>query len=268
MTSPPSPPTASRGAARVALDAGVDALRFFTRLPLPDGLGSPAARVFDGIASAAPLAGVAVGAAAAAALGLGLALGLPPLAAAAFAVAVAAILSGALHHDALCDVADGFGGGRTREAKLAIMRDSHVGSYGVTALTLALIARVTLIAALGERLGPGSAAAALIAAAALARPLALLPALLLAPARPDGAGAAARPSPRAVAVGCALGSAATLVLSGFGPGGTAIVVAGLAALAVTALARRQIGGYTGDVCGAVAELAEIAALAALVAAAS
>jgi adenosylcobinamide-GDP ribazoletransferase len=71
-----------------------------------------------------------------------------------------------------------------------------------------------------------------------------------------------------VAVGCALGAAATLALSGLGPGGTAIVVAGLAALAVTALARRQIGGYTGDVCGAVAELAEIAALAALVAAAS
>jgi cobalamin-5-phosphate synthase len=50
--------------------------------------------------------------------------------------------TGALHEDGLADVADGFGGGRTREQKLALMRDSRIGAYGAVARMLALITRV------------------------------------------------------------------------------------------------------------------------------
>jgi adenosylcobinamide-GDP ribazoletransferase len=200
-------------------------------------------------------------------LAAALVVSLPALPAAAFAVAASVALSGALHLDGLADVADGFGGGRTREAKLAIMRDSRIGVYGGSAVALALITRVALVAALAEADG-AAAVFGLIAAAALARPLALLPTLLLRPARSDGLGQAARPRAGAVAAGCCLGAAAAALGCGVAAGAAAAILAAAAALAVAALARRQIGGYTGDVCGATAEVAELAALAALAAAGS
>lgn len=46
------------------------------------------------------------------------------------------LLTGALHEDGLADFLDGFGGGTTRERILAIMKDSHIGSYGVIGLIL------------------------------------------------------------------------------------------------------------------------------------
>ncbi|MBB3973794.1 adenosylcobinamide-GDP ribazoletransferase [Hansschlegelia beijingensis] len=269
MTPNGPPPPSGRSSPRRALDAAGDALRFFTRLPVPSAWSTPQPeRIFDGVAAAAPLAGAVAGAVAGEALGAGLALGLPALPAAAFAVIAGVALTGALHQDALADVADGFGGGATRKRKLEIMRDSSVGAYGVSALTLALGARITLVAALAERLGEEGALLALIAAAALSRPLALLPALLLKPARADGAGRAARPRAASVAVGCGLGALAALLLAGVGAGLAAAAAAAVAALGVTALSRAQIRGYTGDVCGAATEVAEIAALVALVAAAA
>ncbi|GLK67845.1 adenosylcobinamide-GDP ribazoletransferase [Hansschlegelia plantiphila] len=247
-------------------DAAGDALRFFTRLPVPPGWGTRQPdRIFDGVAALAPFAGAVIGALSGVALTACLALGLAPLAAAVFAVAAGVLVSGALHQDGLADVVDGFGGGATRERKLAIMRDSGVGAYGATALSLALMARVALVASLVASLGPESAVLALIAAAALSRPLALLPTRLSAPARGEGAGASARPKARSVAIGCALGLATTIAFGGVPGGVAAAAFGGAAALGVVALARRQIGGYTGDVCGAAAELAEIAALAALAA---
>lgn len=248
---------------RRCLDAVGDAVRFFTRAPVPARFGAQdLGPIFEGVAAAAPVAGLVVGAVAGGTLAVLLWLGLAPLPAAAFAVAAAVALTGALHEDALADVADGFGGGRTREAKLAIMRDSAVGSYGASALALALIARVALIAQLAEHLG-GDAALSVAAAAVIARPLALLPTRLLPPARTDGVGHAATPSAGAVAIGGALGAVLALALSGLAGGGAAIMLAVIAALGLAALAKRQIGGVTGDVCGAIAELGEIAALLAL-----
>ena len=42
--------------------------------------------------------------------------------------------TGCLHEDGLADFFDGFGGGTTRERTLAIMKDSHIGTYGVIGL--------------------------------------------------------------------------------------------------------------------------------------
>ena len=246
-------------------DALADAARFFTRAPVPAGWGGGG---FDGIAAAAPLAGALIGAGTAATLALALAIGLPPLPASAFATAAGVAFSGALHLDGLADVADGFGGGRDRNAKLAIMRDSRLGTYGGAAIALALIARVTLAAALVERLGAEGAACALVAGAALARPLAFLPTLSLDPARTDGLGRGASPKAASVGLGVGLAAIAALLLGGMAAGLAAIALSCAAAAAVTALAGRQIGGHTGDVCGAAAEIAEIAALVGLIVAAS
>lgn len=233
---------------------------------MPAGWGGGAS--YSGLAAASPLAGALVGIASGLALVSALAIGLPALPAAVAAAAVGVALSGALHLDGLADVADGFGGGTSLERKLEIMRDPRLGSYGGAALTLAVLARVTLVAGLVPELGGIGAMLAVIAAAALARPLAFLPTLALQSARADGLGHAARPSRLGVLTGFGIAAAAALLLTGLVAGVAAIALAFAAAASITFVAQRQIGGYTGDVCGASAELAEIAALAGLLAAAA
>ena len=63
--------------------------------------------------------------------------------AAALALAATLAVTGCLHEDGLADTADGFGGGRYRERKLDIMRDSRLGTYGACALMMSLILRWT-----------------------------------------------------------------------------------------------------------------------------
>ncbi len=246
---------------------GVAMVRFYSRLPMPR-------LPFEGDAHAPPdfrraprmlpLAALLIGLPGALILALGAALGLPPLVAAALAVAAAALATGAFHEDGLADTFDGLGGGWTPERRLEIMRDSRIGSYGGTALMLALIARVACLAAMLERGGLAAGVGAMLAAAVLSRPIALLPLALLPPARPDGASAlVGRPS-RAIAA-LAIGVALLLALALTVFAGTPVtgVFSGLAlALAVTGLltrwSARSIGGQTGDVAGACQQLSEIA----------
>lgn len=127
---------------------------FLTRLPLPR-LTDAAARTPVSRASwAFPLVGLAVGLVGALTLwGTALA-GLPPLVSALATLAVTVALTGALHEDGLGDLADGFGGGATRDRKLEIMRDSRVGSYGVLALLFSIGLRAGALTALLETGGP------------------------------------------------------------------------------------------------------------------
>src|SRR5437763_1531756 len=76
--------------------------------------------------------------------------GLPDLAAAALALGAGAILTGALHEDGLADVADGFGGGRDIAAKLEIMRDSRLGTYGALILLVSFAAKLSALAVLPD----------------------------------------------------------------------------------------------------------------------
>ncbi len=242
-------------------------LRFFSRLPLPAPPFEPSAHVapdLPRLAYMVPIAGAAIAAIGALALGLAHALGLPPLVCAGLAVSALVIVTGALHEDGLADVADGFGGAKERERKLEIMRDSRIGAYGGVALALSLMLRVAALGALAEQ-GPGAAAAALVLAGASSRAFALIPLALLAPARAEGLGAGAA----RLDAGGALSAGVTglIVASLLGLGilglGRAIFAFGLAlaaALAMSAIARRQIGGQTGDVAGAAQQLAEIACL--------
>ena len=212
---------------------------------------------------AAPVAGGFVGLVGALVLALTGLIGLPALLRAGLATSALVAATGALHEDGLADVADGFGGGATRAMKLDIMRDSRIGAYGATALTLSLILRVGALAAALDG-GFWRASISLIAVAALSRAGALIPLALLEPARADGAGAAAgRLEPGALAGAWGSALAITLVLGlvsfGFGRALAATLASGVAALAMVALARRAIGGQTGDVAGATQQAAEIAA---------
>ncbi len=236
-----------------------DALAFFTRFPLQaSGPLDP-----NRIAWAAPVAGAAVALLGVLALAASAFFHLPVFFSAALATTFMIASTGALHEDGLADVADGFGGGKTRERKLEIMRDSRIGTYGAAALALALILRVGALAAvLGAGLAPASGA--LIAVAALSRAGVLAPLAFLDPARTDGAGASAgRVQPTAFGAAClsALGLAfiAGEPTLGLGPTLRAGLGAALGASAMVALARRQIGGQTGDVAGAAQQWAEIGA---------
>ncbi len=240
-------------------------LRFFTRLPLPAIESGPPD--WPRIAWAAPLAGAIVGAIGGFSLIVTDELSLPPFVGAALAVAALVATTGALHEDGLADVADGFGGGATREDKLAIMRDSRLGAFGAVALILALLLQVAAVAGL-LRFGLGFAFAGLVLANAAARAGALVPLALLSPARADGAGAAGGGLEGSHLTAAALSVVAVAVATGLPWLGLfralfAAVLAGSSAYAVSTLARRQIDGQTGDVTGAAALVSEIVGLCAL-----
>lgn len=230
---------------------------FYTRLPVSVRPG----RSFAAAQWAAPVVGAGVG------LGMGLllwlvsAVGVPAGVAAAFALAAGVWVTGALHEDGLADVADGFGGGVSRADKLAIMKDSRLGTYGGLALMLALLVRWAAVTALAAA-APLTMIAALVAAHAASRATIPLFMLRLPSARPggvadgvgriEGAGAVA-----AIAIGFVLLLPCGLLFA-------AACVALLAGvfLIVASLALKQIGGQTGDVLGSLQQCGEIAVLAA------
>ena len=235
------------------------AFHLLTRLPLgavrADPAGVPAA---THPARCYPLVGLVVAVLAAAAFALAGWLALPAFLGAVAALAVAILVTGALHEDGLADVADGFGGGRDRAAKLAIMRDSRIGTYGVLALILVLAARGGSLAATAE---PALVAAGLLTAHALSR-AGLAPLMWALPAaRSDGlAAVTGRPGGSDVLTALIIGAATALLLLDFAVAVTAILACAVAQWGLALQARRQIGGVTGDVLGAAQQLGEAAVL--------
>lgn len=194
------------------------------------------------------------------------------------AIGVQVLLTGALHEDGLADTADGFGGGRDREHKLAIMRDSRIGTYGVVALVLAFGLRFTAIDELANSLISSSdeydqavshtsaVIIALTAAGAVSRSAMAALWYLLPPARSDGLAASGgavpfRPAITSILLGAALGFFLLPFESWAAVMGTVALACGLAVV----IAKTQIGGHTGDVLGAVQQVSEIAALLAIAA---
>ncbi|HMK78790.1 MAG TPA: adenosylcobinamide-GDP ribazoletransferase [Xanthobacteraceae bacterium] len=244
-----------RSPAGIAGDLAV-AIAFCTRLPV----GALATDRSD-LARASwamPVAGALVALAGALAYWVPWRLGVAPSAAAAVALAATLLITGCLHEDGLADTADGFGGGDTRERKLAIMRDSRIGTFGVCALIVSFALRWGALASLAT---PLAVAAALIAAHVAAR--GVLPAFMrfVPPARPDGLAAQAGRPPLASVVVAALIGAAAL---GLGLGPVAMVIAtmllAVAGAFMAWLTGRQIGGQTGDVLGALEQTAEMLVL--------
>jgi adenosylcobinamide-GDP ribazoletransferase len=237
-------------------DGFTTATAFFTRIPI-----EPRRRAAWQIADAAwafPLVGAGIGAVVALAFFLAQLVGLGSWPAALSAVLAGLFLTGALHEDGLADAADGLCGGADREAKLAIMRDSRHGTYGVLALLASVGLRAAAVAQLGDLIHVGLA---LVAAHAASRAALAAALRLLSPARTDGLGAMAG-TPSAAAVIASVGLGLGIALSALGPvrGAVALGLTGAAVFVAAALARRQIGGYTGDVLGAFQQIGEIVML--------
>ena len=238
------------------LDDFRTAVAFLTRLPMPHPQG-PMPPNFVRAHRAFPLVGALIGGVVGlVCLGLR-AVGVPDLAAAALALGASAILTGALHEDGLADVADGFGGGRDRDAKLEIMRDSRLGTYGALILLVSFVARVAALAAIPD----GVVVPGLIAAHALARGVLPAMSMTLPYARTDGlARNAGQPDMAIGAAAAGLALLIALLALSWADAFWAAVLAGLSAAGMAWLARRQIGGQTGDVLGGAEQVAETAIL--------
>ncbi len=239
------------------------ALALLTRLPMGPRGGAEAPDIARA-GRVMPLVGALIGLVGAAAFWLSSGLGLPPLVSGLVAVAATILFTGAFHEDGLADTADGLGAAAEGARRLEIMRDSRTGAYGALALILSVGLRAAALAAIAA---PGAVAVALISAHALAR--ALPPAVMAwAPlARSDGlAAGAGRPEPAQAWFALGLGALIALLLLDFGTAVAAMAVAGLAAGALVLLARARIGGYTGDVLGAIEQVGEVAVLLAAAAA--
>jgi adenosylcobinamide-GDP ribazoletransferase len=228
---------------------------FLTRLPLGSGAGAGP----EALARAAPLfplVGGAIGATVGA-TALGLSEVLPAFLAGLLAVSLELVLTGALHLDGLADSADGLGGG-DRERSLEVMRDHAIGTYGAAAVALDLAVKAGALGALGEAdaLGPAIAALALSRAA----PLPLGRHLPYARA---GGGTGQLLAGRVGAASAWLGIGLGLLVAVLAAGAAGLALFAAAAAttaAVGILARRRLGGVTGDVMGAAVELSATFAL--------
>lgn len=238
---------------------------FLSRVPLP-------ARIFEGfdgrfatIAYTFPAAGFLIALPGAVLLWLLLAAGAEPLVAALLALGLQTLLTGALHEDGFADCADGFGGGRTRERVLEIMKDSRIGSFGTIALILSFGLRAATLAALAHSLPPLAVAALIPASGALARAIMVAHWQALPSAREQGlAASVGQPdlftAAYALVIGTVLAGIPALAILGLPAFFLALILSGCAAFLLTRLAARRINGHTGDTIGAVEQAGEIAIL--------
>lgn len=229
------------------------ALGLLTRFPV----SLDSARAMDRGAASAwayPLVGVVLGVVLAATVPLFLWVGLPGGIVAGLILALGVIVTGAMHEDGLADTADGLWGGWDRTRRLEIMKDSHIGVYGVCAIALSLLIRWLALVVI---VSVGAYWVALIAVFALSRASMVVLMATMPHARDSGLSRrVGRPASATawLAVGIAVAVAALCGYIGL------IVVAGLATLVCGLVARAKIGGQTGDILGATQQITEMALL--------
>jgi len=248
---------------------------FLSRLPM----GRFSKDEFPNFAQTAhtfPLAGIIISIPATCILAASLFLGLSPLLSASLAVIALVIITGGLHEDGLADVSDGFWGGQSVEKKLAIMRDSNIGTYGTLALIFGIGLRILCLANILNETTDLVACATFIALCGLSRTCMLFPWAYLPNARPATDSSAADDNAKpAASLSSRYGEpnretiATTLILSMplilflyFSVGSFIAVLSSLLfAIGLTAtiswLAIKHIKGHTGDVLGATQQLSEI-----------
>lgn len=229
------------------------ALTFFTRLPFWR-LGSVDKKYYKSVVPYWPYTGWLTGGIMCGTLWLSSQI-LPYFAAILTALLARVLVTGALHEDGLADFFDGMGGGAGRERILAIMKDSHIGTYGV----IALISYFLLASSLLLTFPPAMACCIMFAADAWSKLCASQIINVLPYARTEQEAKNKLVYDRMTTgqlVAAIAGGALPLIYIPFSLLGATIfpvVTAGLLIL----LMRRRIGGYTGDCCGATFLIAEL-----------
>lgn len=230
---------------------------FFTRLPFWR-LYQPPKEAYATVVEHWPLTGWLTGGIMAATL-FGACHILPYPVAVIIAIIVRLFLTGALHEDGLADFFDGFGGGTDRQRILTIMKDSHIGTYGV----LALIFYFLLLWGILVSLPPMTAVFAILAADPLAKMFSAQIVNFMPYARREE-----EAKNKTVYRPISLLSTFSLALQGLLPSLPLILftdttwwLAVIAPILIVAflflLIWRKLQGYTGDCCGAICLLAEL-----------
>ena len=247
------------------------ALQFFTRIPVTGRLArwvgySPA--MLRASAAHFPGVGWLVGALVAGVSAL-LLMALPsspyvPLVVAVLGTAAGVWLTGAFHEDGLADVADGLGGSPERERALLIMKDSRVGAFGVLAVVLMLLAKVSVLALIGS-ISEDLMCLGLFAAHVVSR---TLPLVLIRAMPHVGDDATTKSKPLAdqissvslvIATLWSVGALALVYCADDGMNLIAPVLgAVLALLWMWRLFWRRLQGFTGDCLGATQQVCELA----------
>ncbi len=232
------------------------ALGLLTRLPITVDAARAKSRGAKS-AWAYPLAGLLIGGIAAVIASLCDWVGLAPALVALIALATTIVLTGAMHEDGFADCADGFWGGWSREQRLDIMKDSHIGVYGVLALGLSLLLRWSALVIWIEA---DAIWAALLLPAVSSRAAMVWIMHSLPPARATGLSRSVGVPSRDTAL--AAGALAAMSCAMIWPAAILVMalVSGIVILGVSRLARAKIGGQTGDVLGGTQQLTEIAVL--------
>ena len=182
----------------------------------------------------------------------------PPLVSAFLVLLAWVVLTGALHLDGFCDLCDGLFGGRTPEERLRIMKDPHLGTFGLAGGVLLLLGKFVVLAELVRWQDRGSWV--LGGAVAAARCLVLCMAALARYPRPEGTGKALIESGRP-AEALLFGMIGLGMAFAAGAGTLDVLVwfscAAVGVLLLTWLCRARLGGVTGDCLGAGIEVAEL-----------
>lgn len=243
------------GLIRHELEAFLGAVRFFTRLPVPRWVGhseeglNHSARYF-------PIMGILIGGFAALIFWLSDMLW-PKSIAIVLSMAASIYLTGAFHEDGLSDMVDGLGGGWDKTRILEIMKDSRVGSYGVVALTLALLGKFVLLSELSAIWLP----AALVAGHAVSRLCSTSLLLTMEYVREDAESKSKPLAKRLSADGFVLAAALILPACLLLPPSAIMAgsaLAGVVTLWMSGILSRNLGGYTGDCLGGVQQVSELA----------
>jgi adenosylcobinamide-GDP ribazoletransferase len=234
------------------------ALAFLTRIPLTpsdlDGFPAPAIGMWF------PIAGLVIGGLVGGVYWLAAEL-LPTISAAVLAIGFGILVTGGFHEDGLADTFDALGGGQDRDSVLRIFKDSRLGTFGVAALIVSILLRVTLLGSLGGTAG----LVTLIAAHGLGRGVTAATMGFVSPAT-AGLGTSLMSGftrLHAIAVGAIGLAIGVLLLELAGAIGFALTV--IAATMLVRWATTKAGGVTGDVLGAIEQFGEMSVLAAVVA---
>ena len=228
-----------------------------TVLPVP----ARATRSTRGVLPWAPLIGLLLGGVATGVAVLGTRW-ISPLAGAVLAVTVLALLTRGLHLDGLADTADGLGPLRDRERAVEVMRSGDVGPFGVATLVLTLLLQVACAATLLATDDGWLALWAAVVVARLAMARTGLPGVPVAAGSSLGRAVAGTVSWSWLAatalVGAAAMAGAAWILAAPADAAWLLVAAAVALLTAEVLHRRataRLGGTTGDVMGAISEVA-------------
>lgn len=243
----------------------MQAVAFLSRLPMPGFVFRSGTLPINKIVGVFPLAGIVLGVLASLILIVANQIGLPTFACAIITIASLSLFTGALHDDGLGDCADGFFGGDTVEKRLAIMKDSHIGTFAALTLFVFFLLKTALLTQIIDKTGVLSAAIAIIIIEAASRTAMIAFWYKVPPARSDGLSAnIGAPADNSFWTaqwsGLLILAFGTIYLSGLTSFLIALIASMFVVFGFAQLSIKKIGGQTGDVLGACQQLTALTLL--------